>query len=155
MPGPCRFVLIAVASAGAFAFAATAGFADGIAPGLWRITSRTMTGGVIGPPHISSRCFNPAQANDVVATFVPAAGADNSSCTPAEHTLHGGKLSWRLTCRGETDMEQSGEFIFESLHHYRATIRTRAAVSGAIMINSQDRREGRWLSECGQGSGHR
>ncbi|MGH6981881.1 MAG: DUF3617 domain-containing protein, partial [Stellaceae bacterium] len=122
------------------------------APGLWRITSRTMTGGVIGPPHESSRCFSPGQANDVVATFVPAAGADNSSCTPAEHTLHGSKLSWRLTCRGETDMEQSGEFIFESPHHYRATILTRAAVSGAIMIDSQDRREGRWLSECRQGS---
>ena len=155
MPGPSRFVLIAVVLAAAFAFAPTAGSADGIAPGLWRITSRTMTGGVIGPPHVSSRCFSPAQAGDVVATFVPAAGADKSSCTAAEHTLHGSKLSWRLTCRGETDMEQSGEFIFESPHHYRATIRTRAAVSGAVMIDSQDRREGRWLSNCRQGSGRR
>jgi Protein of unknown function (DUF3617) len=155
MPERTRFVLMAAALAAAFAFAPTAGFADGIAPGLWRITSRTMTGGVIGPPHVSSRCFSPAQASDVVATFVPAAGTDNSSCSAAAHTLHGSKLSWRLTCRGETDMEQSGEFIFESPHHYRATIRTRAAVSGATMIDSQDRREGRWLSACHEGSGHR
>ncbi len=148
MPGPVRFVLIAMASAGAFALAVTAGFADGIAPGLWRITSRTETGGVIGPPHESSRCFSPGQASDVVATFVPAAGAENSSCTPAEHSLHGGKLSWRLTCRGQTEMEQSGEFIFDSPRHYTATMRTRAAVSGKTMVNSQDTLEGQWVSEC-------
>ena len=28
-------------------------FADGIDPGLWKIISRTETGGVIGPPHES------------------------------------------------------------------------------------------------------
>ncbi len=79
---------------------------------------------------------------------MPAAGAENSSCTPAEHSLHGGKLSWRLTCRGQTDMEQSGEFIFDSPHHYTATMRTRAAVSGATMVDSQDTLEGQWVSEC-------
>ncbi len=148
MPGLVRFVLIAVASASAFALAATAGLADGIAPGLWRITSRTETGGVIGPPHESLRCFSPSQASDVVATFVPAAGADSTSCTPAEHNLRGGKLSWRLACRGQTNMEQSGEYIFDGPRHYTATVQTRAAVSGATMIDAQDRLEGQWVSEC-------
>ena len=45
-------VIVAVVIAVAFAaLAASAAFADGIEPGLWRITSRTETGGVIGPPH--------------------------------------------------------------------------------------------------------
>ncbi|MDE1972499.1 MAG: DUF3617 family protein [Hyphomicrobiales bacterium] len=155
MPGPCRLVFIAAASAGVLAFAAAGACAEGIAPGLWRIASRTVTGGVMGPPHVSSRCFNPAQAKDVVATFVPAAGTDSSSCLPAEHALHGSKLRWRLVCRGETAMEQSGEFIFESAHHYRAKIWTRAVVSGATMVDSQDLIEGQWLSECHQDLGRR
>jgi len=148
MPGLARFVLIAAAFAGGFALAATAGLAGGIAPGLWRITSRTETGGVIGPPHETSRCFSTGEANDVVATFVPPATAENSNCAPVEHNLHGGKLAWRLACRGQTDMEQSGEFIFDSPRHYTATLRTRAAVSGATMVDSQDILEGQWVSEC-------
>jgi hypothetical protein len=148
MTGLARFMLISVAFAGGVALAAAAGFAGGIAPGLWRITSRTETGGVIGPPHESSRCFSAKEANDVVATFVPPVIAENSNCAPVEHSLQGGKLIWRLACRGQTDMEQSGEFIFDSPRHYTATLRTRAAVSGATMVDSQDTLEGQWVSEC-------
>ena len=148
MTGLARFMLVAVAFVGGIAFAATAGFAGGIAPGRWRITSRTETGGVIGPPHETSRCFSADEANNVVATFVPPASAENSNCAPVEHSLHGGNLTWRLACRGQTDMEQSGEFIFDSPRHYTATLRTRAAVSGATMVNSQNIVEGQWVSEC-------
>jgi hypothetical protein len=45
-------------------------------------------------------------------------------------------------------MEQSGEFTFDSPRHYTATMRTRAAVSGKTMIDSQDTLEGQWVSEC-------
>ena len=147
MSGMLRIAAAIMAFAGAVAIVGSA-LAGGIAPGLWRITSRTETGGVIGPPHESSRCLTATQAQDLAATFAPPASAENSNCTPIEHSLNGQRLSWRVTCQGQTDMEQTGEFIFDSPHHYAATMRTRAAVSGNTMIDSQDMIEGQWVSQC-------
>ena len=148
MPGPLRLAVLAVTLAGSIALAATAARAEGIAPGLWRIISRTETGGVIGPPHESSRCLTADQARDVATTFAPPAAAANSSCTAPEHVFSGRQLTWRVTCKGQTDMEQTGEFTFDGPHHYTATLQTLAAVSGKVMIDSQDLIEGQWVSAC-------
>jgi hypothetical protein len=151
MPKPVRICLQAAVFAGFAGFAALAGsvaWGDGIAPGLWRIVSRTETGGVIGPPHESSRCLSADQAENLAATFAPPANVASSGCAPAEHSLNGQKLTWRLTCKGQTDMEETGEFTFDSPRHYTATMRTRAAVSGTTMIDSQDILEGQWVSNC-------
>ena len=142
-----RFFRVALTAA-AVVLAGSVAFAEGVAPGLWRIISRTETGGVIGPPHESSRCLTEDQARDVATTFVPPPSADNSSCTPIERSVSGQKLTWHVTCRGQLDMEQAGEFTFDSPHHYTATTRTRATVSGKTMIDSQDTVEGQWVSEC-------
>jgi hypothetical protein len=144
---PRYFRLASIATAFAVA-ASIAPAAEGIAPGLWRIVSRTETGGVIGPPHESSRCLTADQARDVATTFAPAPDARNSSCTPIEHSLNGQKLTWRIMCKGQLDMEETGEFTFDSPRHYTATMRTRAAVSGKTMIDSQNVLEGQWVSEC-------
>jgi hypothetical protein len=149
MFAPFRTALVLVLGLAAVpGLAVSVAFAEGIAPGLWRIVSRTQTGGVIGPPHESSRCLTAEEAQDVAATFAPPAGAENSSCTPIEHSLNGQKLTWRVTCRGKLAMEETGEFNFDSPRHYTATMRTRAAVSGKTMIDSQDMLEGQWISEC-------
>ena len=142
-----RFFRVALTAA-VLALTGSVAFAEGVAPGLWRIISRTETGGVIGPPHESSRCLTEDQARDVATTFVPPPSADNSSCTPIERSVSGQKLTWHVTCRGQLDMEQAGEFTFDSPHHYTATTRTRATVSGKTMIDSQDTLEGQWVSEC-------
>jgi len=142
-----RFFRVALTAA-AVVLAGSVAFAEGVAPGLWRIISRTETGGVIGPPHESSRCLTEDQARDVATTFAPTPGVDNSSCTPIERSVSGQKLTWHVTCRGQLDMEQAGEFTFDSPHHYTATTRTRATVSGKTMIDSQDTLEGQWVSEC-------
>ncbi len=102
-----RFFCVALTAA-AVALTASAALAEGVAPGLWRIISRTETGGVIGPPHESSRCLTADQARDVATTFVPSPSADNSSCTPIERSVSGQKLTWHVTCRGQLDMEQAG-----------------------------------------------
>ena len=57
---------------------ATAAQADGIEPGLWRIINRTETGGVIGPPHVSSKCLTAEQARDLGTTFSPVPSTVNS-----------------------------------------------------------------------------
>lgn len=127
---------------------ATVACAAGIDPGLWSIVSRTATGGVIGPPHESSKCLTAAQVHDLPTTFSPVGGTVNSKCAAIERNFSGGKLTWKLVCKGALDMELTGEFIFDGPHHYRATVRTKAAVAGRTMIDAQDTLEGHWVSAC-------
>jgi Protein of unknown function (DUF3617) len=127
---------------------ASVAFAQEIAAGLWKITSRTETGGVIGPPHETSRCLTAEQVRDLVNTFSPQSRTENSVCAPIERNFTGQKLTWRLVCKGQLDMELTGEFNFDDLHHYTATTQTKAAMAGMTMIDSQDTLEAQWVSEC-------
>jgi hypothetical protein len=127
-----------------------AAFADGIAPGLWRVITRTETGGVIGPPHESSKCLTPEQTGDLATTFSPVAGTINSVCAPIERNLSGGKLTWRLVCKGQLNMELTGEFTFDDQHHYTGIVHTKAEMAGMPMVDSRNTLEGQWASECPQ-----
>jgi hypothetical protein len=137
--------VIAVAFA---ALAASAAFADGIEPGQWRIISRTQTGGVIGPPHESSKCLTAEAVQNLATTFSPIASTVNSVCAPMERSMEGPRLTWRLVCKGQLDMELAGEFNFDSPHHYTGTVTTKAAMAGMQMVDSQDTIEGQWVSDC-------
>ena len=121
---------------------------DGIDPGLWKIITRTETGGVIGPPHESLKCLTADQTSDLTTTFTPVPNTVNSVCAPIEHELTGDKLNWRLTCKGQLDMELTGEFTFDSPHHYSATVQTKAQMAGMTMVDSRNMLEGQWVSEC-------
>ena len=132
---------------------ATVASADGIEPGLWKIINRMETGGVIGPPHESSKCLTAEQAGDLENTFTPVPNTVNSECAPIERKLTGDKqtgdkLTWRIVCKGQLDMELAGEFTFDSPHHYSATVRTKAQMAGMQMVDSQQTLEGQWVSEC-------
>jgi hypothetical protein len=124
--------------------------ADGIEPGLWQVISRTQTGGVIGPPHESSKCLTPQDVADLATTFSPVSRTVNSTCAPIERSLTGPRLTWRLTCKGQLDMELTGEFNFDSPRHYTATVQSKAAMAGMPMVDSQENIEARWLSACPQ-----
>src|SRR5690242_12191307 len=124
--------------------------AEGIEPGLWQVTSRTQTGGVIGPPHESSKCLTPQDVADLATTFSPVSRTVNSTCAPIERSLAGSRLTWRLTCKGQLDMELTGEFNFDSPRHYTATVQSKAAMAGMPMLDSQENIEARWLSACPQ-----
>jgi len=139
-----------VTVAAALVLAASAACADGIDPGLWKIITRTETGGVIGPPHESSKCLTAEQTHDLGATFSPIPQTINSVCAPIERSLNGPRLSWHLVCKGQLDMELKGEFNFDSPHHYSGTVRTTAAMAGMQMVDSQNSLEGQWVSECSQ-----
>ncbi len=122
--------------------------ADGIDPGLWQISTRIATGVVLGPPQQSQKCLTPAQTSDLAATFSPLASTINSECAPLERSFEGGKLTWKLTCKGQLNMELTGEFNFDSPRHYSATIHNTAEMAGQPMVNSQSVLEARWVSEC-------
>lgn len=144
MPVTVRIALAAALVAGA-GFAARA---DGIEAGLWRVITRTEAGGVIGPPHESSKCLTAEQVHNLPATFSPVAQTANSACAPIERSLSGKRLTWHLACKGDLDMELTGEFVFDSPHHYSGTVQTKAVMAGMPMVDSQNMLEGMWVSAC-------
>jgi Protein of unknown function (DUF3617) len=127
---------------------ATAAPAGGIDPGLWKVITRTETGGVIGPPHESSKCLTAQDTGDLSTTFSPVSRTENSVCAPIERSFSDDKLTWRLTCKGQLDMELTGDFTFDAPHHYSGTVRTKAQMAGMQMVDSQQTIEGQWLSPC-------
>ena len=130
------------------ATAAMTAMADGIDPGLWKVITRTETGGVIGPPHESSKCLTAQDTGDLSTTFSPVSRTENSVCAPIERSFTDGKLTWQLTCKGQLDMELTGDFTFDAPHHYSGTVRTKAQMGGVQMVDSQQTIEGQWVSEC-------
>ncbi len=95
-------------------------FADDIEPGLWKITTRVEADGVVGPPRESGKCLTAEETRDVAKTFSPVANTVNSECAPLERSFADGKLSWKLVCKGQLDMELIGEFHFDAPRHYSA-----------------------------------
>lgn len=144
----CRAV--AIVAFAAFAFAASAAHADGIEPGLWKITTHTESGGMVSPPHQSSKCLTAEQTGDLGATFSPIPATVNSVCAPMERSLKGPLLTWHLVCTGQLNMDLSGAFDFDSPRHYSGTVRTKAEMAGMPMVNSQNKIEGEWVSACPQ-----
>ena len=123
-------------------------FADGIEPGLWKIMTRVATGVALGPPQPSQKCLTAAQTGDLAATFSPVANTINSECAPLERSFAGGKLSWKLICKGQLNMELTGEFNFDGPRHYSATIHSKAEMGGQQVANSQSVIDAQWVSEC-------
>ncbi len=142
-------VTVAVVLA-AFVLTASAAIADGIDPGLWKITGHIESAGVIGPPHESSKCLTAEQTNDLGATFSPISATVNSVCAPIDRTLKGPILTWHLVCTGQLNMDMSGEFNFDSPHHYTGMVRTKAEMTGMPPVDSQNTIEGQWVSACPQ-----
>ena len=138
-----------VLAAALLVFAAAAAHADGIEPVLWKVTTRTETAGAVSPPHESEKCLTAAQTADLATTFSPVtAGTVNSVCAPIERSFVDGKLTWHLTCKGQLDVDLSGDFTFDTARHYTGTIRTRATMVGQIMADTQSTLEGQWVSAC-------
>jgi hypothetical protein len=123
-------------------------FADGIEPGLWKITTRVEADGVVGPPRESGKCLTAEETRDLAKTFSPVANTVNSECAPLERSFVDGKLLWKLVCKGQLDMELIGEFHFDAPRHYSARIRNTAMMAGRQVANSLNMLDAQWVSEC-------
>jgi hypothetical protein len=137
-----------VAIAAALALWASTAFAGSIDPGLWKITSQVTSNGVVAPARVSTKCLTPELTRDLATTFSPVPRTINSDCEPIQRSLVGGKLNWKLVCKGQLDMELTGEFIFDSPRHYSATMRTKSAMAGMSMANLVHTLDAEWVSEC-------
>jgi hypothetical protein len=133
-----------------FAVANPIALADGIEAGLWKITTVVETGGITGPPRESSKCLTAEQVQDLPTTFSPIANTINSECAPIERSFDGKRLAWHLVCKGQLDMELTGAFIFDTPHHYTATVEAKASMAGQPMPGSVQKLEAQWVSACQQ-----
>jgi hypothetical protein len=121
-----------------------------IQPGQWKVTSNTVMNGTAMQPAVKARCLTPEQAADVARTFGPVSGTVNSTCEPAEYQTTGTELKWRLQCRGQLDLDVSGDFNFDSPSHYTATVSSKGRMAGVLMSDVKTELEGERVSECPQ-----
>jgi hypothetical protein len=121
-----------------------------IEPGQWKVTSNTAVNGAASPPAVKARCLTPEQAGDVAKTFGPVSATVNSTCAPAEYETTERKLKWRLQCRGQLDLDISGNFNFDSPSHYTATVSSKGWMAGVLISDVKTELEGERVGECQQ-----
>jgi hypothetical protein len=143
----CRFVAAAVVSA-SLALLASNASADGIEPGLWKIISRIEANGAMSPPRESSKCFTAEQAKDLVATFSPAPTTINSECGKPESSLDGDRLKWKLVCKGQLNMEITGDYTFREGRQYGGIVRTTTSMGGMPMNDTVTTLYAERVSDC-------
>jgi hypothetical protein len=122
--------------------------ADGISPGLWQVTETVTMNGAASAPQVKTRCLSAEQAGDTGATFSPEYRTVNSDCDRTEFESTTSKLKWRMMCKGQLDMDVSGDFIFDTAKHYTATIRSKGSMAGREFVNTSVAIVGEHLGEC-------
>jgi hypothetical protein len=122
--------------------------ADGIQPGLWKITSVTMNNGMRMPPQTNPRCLTAEQANDLADTFSPRFGGMNTTCQRTQYAKSEQKLTWRLECRGQFNMDSDAEFTFFSPIRYTAVISTKGWIGDQQIADTQVTLEGEYVGAC-------
>lgn len=97
-----------------------------------------------------SALFTPEQAGDIAKTFGPQFGTVNSDCEEPVLETTARKLTWRLVCRGQLDMEVRAIFDFDSATHYTAMVGSRNMIAGALVSEVKTEIEGQRTGECPQ-----
>ena len=144
---PVRFGGSAFAAALAL-WALTAGpaAAEGLEPGMWKVTSSPEINGAASPPQTKMRCLTKEEASDVDKTFSPEVRTQNE-CERTEHEVSDKKLMWRLKCTGQPNMEVAGAFSFETPKRYSALVTTNVSIAGQSMA-SRVTIEGEHVGAC-------
>jgi hypothetical protein len=122
--------------------------ADGIEPGLWQITETIIMNGNRTPSQMRTRCLSAEQAGDTAATFSPEYRTVNSDCERAEFSSTASRLKWRMLCKGQLDMDVSGDFSFDTPKHYSAKIESKGSVAGRTMVETSVTIDGEHMGEC-------
>ena len=91
------------------------------------------------PPQTKPRCLTAEQAGDLADTFSPRFGGVNTTCQRTEYSKTDQKLTWRLECRGQFNMDSAAEFTFFSPIRYTAVI-----LSLSVAPLHADRERGRY-----------
>jgi len=132
-----RLSLVGCAMLVAWCFAGTVAAADGIEPGEWRLTETITVNGQAMPGQERSRFLSPEEASNTAKTFTPQYRTVNSDCEQIEFKSTATQLNWRMQCKGQMDMDVSGEFIFDTPKHYTGKIVSKGSVGGRQVVDSR------------------
>jgi hypothetical protein len=126
----------------------SAGRAQELQPGLWKVVTTPEINGVTGPDQETMRCLTSDDVNNIEATFSPNSRTTNSTCETTEHELSPQRLKWHLQCKGQIDMDVTAEFIFAAPEHYTATVTTQASMLGKQIQHSRAAIEAQRVGVC-------
>jgi hypothetical protein len=112
------------------------------------VTSNIVMNGAAAPMSVKARCLTPEQAGDVTKTFGPVMGTINSTCDPMESETSGRRFKWHLQCKGQLDLDISGDFNFDSQSHYTATVASKGWMAGTLISDVKTKLEGERVSAC-------
>jgi len=127
---------------------ATASAADGIQPGLWKITTAVLNNGMQMPSQTNARCLTAEQAGDLADTFSPRFGGMNTTYQRTQYKKSEQRLTWRLECRGQLNMDSAAEFTFVSPLRYTAVISTKGWMGNQQMVDTQVTLQGEYVGAC-------
>ncbi|MES1156126.1 MAG: DUF3617 family protein, partial [Pseudorhodoplanes sp.] len=119
-----------------------------IEAGLWKVTTNLIMNGAPMPVEIKNRCLSAEQAGDPAKTFSPEVASVNTECKTAEQSMQAGRLKWHMQCRGQIDIDVTGDFTFDSAKHYSATVATKAFMAGQKVADSSAAIEGEHTGAC-------
>jgi hypothetical protein len=122
--------------------------AQALEAGLWEVVTTPVIGGMAGPPQGTMRCLTADDVKDLEKTFSPVARTVNSPCNQVEKEFTPERLKWRLQCRGQLDMDVSGEFLFQTPLRYTAKMTTRASLGDQVVQESSATIEARHTGPC-------
>ena len=118
-----------------------------IESGLWKVTTRLVMNGNPMPVEVKNRCLSAEQAGDLAGTFGPEVTSVNTECK-SERAFKGGRLQWTMQCRGQIDIDVSGDFSFDNAKRYSATVATKAFMGGRKVADSSAAIEGEHAGAC-------
>jgi hypothetical protein len=121
-----------------------------IEPGQWKVTSKTVVNGGAMPPKVTMSCLSADQAGDVTKGLGPTMGTVNSTCASTEFQIKVGQMKWRLQCKGQIDIDLLGDYTFDSMSHYTATVLSKAWMGGAQVSDVKTELEGERVGACPQ-----
>jgi hypothetical protein len=58
------------------------------------------------------------------------------------------RLEWRMLCKGQFDMDVSGDFTFDTPKHYTAKIESKGSMGGRTMVETSVSIDREHLGEC-------
>jgi hypothetical protein len=122
--------------------------ANGIQPGLWKVTTVVLNNGEKLPPQSTLRCLTAEQASNLADTFSPRFGGINTSCERTQYEKSEQKMTWRLQCKGQVNMDSVAEFSFPSSIRYTATISTKSWMADQLTLDSHVMLEGEYVGAC-------
>ena len=143
-----RFAIVLLSSLPALTAAAAA--ENLIEAGEWKVTSTTAINGT-ACRHSQRRAASRRSRPQTSPRPSGRSRAPSIRLRGARHRDQPGKtLKWRLQCRGQLDIDATGEFNFDSPRHYTAIITSKGRMAGALISDVKTEIEGERVGDCTQ-----